>query len=1338
MIVSQKKDAISRLIASLNSEQLHLLKAITALLKDILPSHVKRYCARHNYAFRHFNELLTLLKEKGLATTHSGQTFLVHEAAVVLDPHLRTEVLLLIAQDDEATWDDYTDLIELSCMKGPYDFTPELIYHNLQYILEYMREEKIRLFHFVLPWQITTHYLSTLLPVWTDYPTLYPLLEAQGEEVVAEAIGSRVSDCLLQGDLVMIRGVETFLSYTQKNFTALRMQEQLFLVARYLYRGDFDTFNKQVERIQELNPLVRFVYFYFQGKTHEAMDLYDQLLRFLSPQITKRMRMTGILFIDFLYVCTLMRHQPAGIKKILLLLLNGPEMQAFGYHYKSVRLLIQVALQSDPSKVELMHHVFDGEAVNDLLYAMTIQRYGVRHSVEAYEQAVTSLQGDGLQLFAPALAYEKIFPASKELAPWERTLGILMGEIKPGEGIPMSRIVYLINDSLEVQPRLQKSKDGIRFTKGRSLSLKQFKTLQEGMTAFDREVVDMMQIERRYTWSRAEASNYQLGGFEVIKKLVGHPAVFLQDAPSVAVDIQEVQPTLAITQRADGYYVAHNLGSADLHELQFTFWDGATRLRVVELSESVADICRMMTQVSPFPLAACEKLMEVIAQLSKEITIHSDLLASDLDVKQVETDSRLVLQMMPMGTAYKVDVFVKPLGHCPPYCRPGQGNEALIGQWEGETLQVMRHRDTEEVYLRRLQAHLDHAYFMDGLYQELDGPVDCLEFLDQVFGLEYVQVEWPEGGQLRVNKHADFSSFSIALKGKGNWFEVVGDLKLSDDASLDLADLLEQLHENPRSRFISLGNNEYVALTERLRRKLQAVESMVSRDKKGAMQLSAFAAPILSNWEKEGVQLRSDQSYKRLLDRISTVSEKEYRVPSQLQASLRPYQEDGFRWMARLAEWGAGACLADDMGLGKTLQTIALLLYRAAEGPSLVVAPASVLLNWEQEIRRFAPSLNVKVMHGAVRRRVLIKQAGTYDVVLTTYGLLVSEQSLLADKAWNVVALDEAHAIKNKETQMSRAAMRLQAKFRLLLTGTPLQNHLGEIWNLFQFMNPGLLGSFEQFHAKFTQPIVEANSKAQRDLLKRLVSPFLLRRIKSEVLDELPGKTEIVLSVELNAYEMRIYEAMRQRAERQLESGKLGAVQTLSEITKLRQAASHIGLVREGVEVISSKMKAFFDLLEEMQENGHRALVFSQFTSHLALFRKELERKKVDYLYLDGSTPVPQRAELVKTFQTGEQPLFLISLKAGGLGLNLTAADFIIHLDPWWNPAIEDQASDRAYRIGQKRPVTVYRLIAAQTIEEKIIALHQTKKDLANSLLEGANQSHKLTREELLDLVKLA
>ena len=428
------------------------------------------------------------------------------------------------------------------------------------------------------------------------------------------------------------------------------------------------------------------------------------------------------------------------------------------------------------------------------------------------------------------------------------------------------------------------------------------------------------------------------------------------------------------------------------------------------------------------------------------------------------------------------------------------------------------------------------------------------------------------------------------------------------------------------------------------------------------------------------------------------------------------------------------------MGLGKTMQALALLLTRAPDGPTLVVAPTSVCTNWISEIDRFAPTLNVIAFGGGDRQKIL-DNLKPFDLMVCSYGLLqqVRAAEMLAGVHWNMIILDEAQAIKNKNTRRSQAAMALQGDFKLITTGTPIENHLGELWNLFRFINPGLLGSEKHFHEKFAGPIERTNDVAVRRQLKRLVQPFILRRTKAQVLEELPPRTEIVLHVELSEEERRLYESLRQNAVQHLAgieglgSGK--HLRILAELMKLRRVCCNPALVMRDTTIPSSKLAVFGDVLEELLDNKHKALVFSQVVDHLQLIRNQLERKRICYQYLDGKTPVKERKKRIDAFQAGEGDLFLISLKAGGVGLNLTAADYVIHMDPWWNPATEDQASDRAHRIGQQRPVTIYRLVCKQTIEEKILALHQHKRDLADSLLEGTDMAGKMSADDLLQLI---
>ena len=486
----------------------------------------------------------------------------------------------------------------------------------------------------------------------------------------------------------------------------------------------------------------------------------------------------------------------------------------------------------------------------------------------------------------------------------------------------------------------------------------------------------------------------------------------------------------------------------------------------------------------------------------------------------------------------------------------------------------------------------------------------------------------------------------------------------------------------------------------------------------------------------------SDKAYTSFMEKTKSAFALHAEVPSMLNATLRPYQKEGFQWLCRLNAWGAGACLADDMGLGKTLQMLAFLLYKAAEGPSLVVAPKSVIQNWMSEAKRFTPTLHTILLNEEANRHQVIKDSKKDDVVLCTYGLLTTEGELLEKKEWNVICLDEAHQIKNRQTAASHTAMQLHAGYRVILTGTPLQNNLSELWNLFQFINPGLLNTWPVFRDSF---IAVPPDEEHREMLKDLTQPFILRRTKHEVLQDLPEKTILTHMVEQTDKELEVYEEMRRLTEIKFKDKKTKAERNeakelrmnfFTELMKLRQAACSMKLVYAGWKDQSSKIEELMNLLDGIVYNEeNNVIIFSQFTSFLEMVKPEFKKRNWDFLYLDGQTPMDKRKEIVAKFQKGESRIFLSSLKAGGLGINLTAANYVILLDPWWNPAIENQAMDRAHRIGQKREVTVIRLITCQTIEEKILRLHERKQELSDEILDGTSDSWQLTYEDILDMV---
>ena len=718
------------------------------------------------------------------------------------------------------------------------------------------------------------------------------------------------------------------------------------------------------------------------------------------------------------------------------------------------------------------------------------------------------------------------------------------------------------------------------------------------------------------------------------------------------------------------------------------------------------------------------------------MTVHSDIAEGTAAVKSIEADTRIRVQIVPIGDGLKAELFVKPLGSEPPYVKPGKGSKVVYGIVNGEKCQAIRNISKENANSDKLTDDVAQAFDAD-LTEEavtFSDSYECLSLLEIINKHSEIAIlEWPEGERFRMKKSASFANLQLRIKGKGQWFELDGDLNVDEETVLSLKELIN-LTRKSKGRFIELKSGEYLALTEDLKKHIDELEAYTTIDKNG-ISVNRFASHALEEITSHAASFKTDKSWREFQKKIKDTSASDAQLPATLEAELRPYQEDGFRWMARLKAWNAGACLADDMGLGKTVQAIAMMLHQAENGPILVVCPASIVPNWGSELQKFAPTLNVVNLKPG-NREDSFSSLAPFDVLVITYGLLQTEDDRISKINWAMAVLDEAHAIKNTQTKSSKAAMNIQSDFKLALTGTPIQNHLGELWNLFNFCNPGLLGTL----AQFTDRYVKNEIPAQKSHLKKLITPFILRRTKNKVLEELPPKTEITHSVVLSEKELAFYEALRREAINTIESnnGPNGQqhLQALAEITKLRLACCNTTLVNKDIQLPSAKLEAFFEIVNELRANKHRALVFSQFVGHLAIVRRELDQQGISYQYLDGSTSIPDRQLAVKAFQSGKGELFLISLKAGGLGLNLTAADYVLHLDPWWNPAVEDQASDRAHRIGQLRPVTIYRLVAKNTIEEKIVKLHATKRDLADSLLDGTDQSARLSTVDLLNLLK--
>ena len=478
------------------------------------------------------------------------------------------------------------------------------------------------------------------------------------------------------------------------------------------------------------------------------------------------------------------------------------------------------------------------------------------------------------------------------------------------------------------------------------------------------------------------------------------------------------------------------------------------------------------------------------------------------------------------------------------------------------------------------------------------------------------------------------------------------------------------------------------------------------------------------------------------------MEEYDFEIPQSLNGILRNYQKEGFRWIKALHENGFGGILADDMGLGKSLQVICFILSEMEKAKksenkrTLIVCPASLVYNWKREFEKFAPNLIVKTVSGNVdERHEMIMESGKKDILVTSYDLLKRDIEVYGDMEFFAEIIDEAQYIKNSTTQVAKAVKLINATFRLALTGTPVENRLSELWSEFDFLMPGFLFNYKRYKEQFEQPIVRDNDQETMVRLQKMISPFILRRLKKEVLKDLPDKVEENMYVKLEGEQQKLYDAHVKRMKLMLEKTddvefNTSKIQILAELTKLRQLCCDPAILFDKYKGESAKADMCIELIKNATENGHKILLFSQFTSMLENLQKRMIKEGISFYTLTGSTDKRERAKMVEKFNFDDTSVFCISLKAGGTGLNLTSADIVINYDPWWNVAVQNQATDRAHRIGQKNVVNVYKLITKGTIEEKIVNLQERKQELADKVLGGESiGSASFNKEELLELL---
>lgn len=927
---------------------------------------------------------------------------------------------------------------------------------------------------------------------------------------------------------------------------------------------------------------------------------------------------------------------------------------------------------------------------------------------------------------------------------WDRALDKLQAFLAPPAAakaeapVKSRRLIFLFDAAtLEISPVEQTSKR-VGWSGGRPVSLMRlFKrdANLDYLTPEDQKVLNAIKKHNDY-----HHDYYEIDGIRGPSALVGHPRIFDMATPDRQVEVISYPVELVV--REDGDRIRIGLSHSAAEPRVFVEMETPTRWRVIEVTPALVDLGSILGPDGlKAPKEARERVIALVQTDNPRLPVHSEL--AGVATQIADGDTSPVLQISPDGGDFTIRAFVRPLGEGGPAYVPGVGSHSVLVPTEGGHVRINRDLPGEMAGLEAMASacpaleawrETDHAWRIGAL----DAALEALQQLHDIAGA--VRLEWPEGAAIKPTRTIGTSAVSLNIASGRDWFEVKGKIQVDEDLVLDMADILARL-STARGRFIALDDGRYLALTEDLRRRLDSFAA-VTEAAKGGRRIGVAGAGAVEDLVNAVGAVKADTRWSALIDKLAAAQSYEPELPPGLVADLRDYQMQGFVWLARLSRLGLGACLADDMGLGKTIQTLALLLSDAAKGPSLVVAPTSVCHNWTLEAARFAPGLRVRMLAATPDRAALVGSLGPGDVLVASYGLLHTEAELLASRRFAVAVFDEAQNLKNAETRRAQASKRIEADFRLALSGTPVENRLEDLWSLYDTVNPGLLGSRESFQRRFAGPIEKGEGAHARQALKALLRPYLLRRTKAAVLAELPSRTEIALEIEPGDEERAFYEALRRKALENLADTSGGGgggqkrIRILAEIMRLRRAACNPALVDATAGIESAKLTALLDLTAELIANRHRALVFSQFTGHLDLVEAALKAAGVRLLRLDGSTPAKERARLVDAFQAGEGDLFLISLKAGGTGLNLTGADYVIHLDPWWNPAVEDQATDRAHRIGQTKPVTVYRLVLKDSIEEMILALHVTKRALSADFLDGADQAGVLDAEDLMALIR--
>jgi len=907
--------------------------------------------------------------------------------------------------------------------------------------------------------------------------------------------------------------------------------------------------------------------------------------------------------------------------------------------------------------------------------------------------------------------------------------------------VDTSRIAWNVDfrHGLTIHPMFQQArKRGGGWTKGRKVDMTELFLDSTPLSETDLKIRRKIRLN---PGSGYYSSNCVYDFGDVLYELIGQSNVYMDGQ---LVEVAEFDGLLTATKQKDGLdFTFSNIDPISKISInnQYIVCINAdlVTIKIYKGSKTQVEFAKSIYELSTVPLHREKEFFERAQKLQRLVNL---VLPTELaGPTELETTHPLIVLRSRKDGALDYGIRVRDADDR--LVKPAEGVMIRSAIKEDKPVQWVRSLADERAVSNDLIKRLElEDEKVDGTLSDFGKAINLIEKLQAQE--PKIEVLWDKTSEAPIHVLGTISSQNVrvGITQKRDWFNLTGSCTIGDK-EFDIVSLMDSLRaEAEGSRYgdyVKLKDGGWAKISDQLRTSLNQIRDSVNQER-GSLRFDRTSALAMREAEQH-LQIQSTRAWQECLARLSRSEKLEPILPEALNATLRDYQVEGYKWLRRLAEWGVGGILADDMGLGKTVQTLAAVIDRAAEGATLVIAPTSVCFNWMREVEKFAPSMTA-FMYRETDRAEFLTSVGNNQIVVCSYGLALRDAEPLAKVEWGTMVLDEAQAIKNSRSKTSMAIATIPSKWTVALTGTPVENHLGELWSLFRVVAPGVFGGWDQFRTRFAAPIERDDDDERRGALRKRLQPFVLRRTKKEVLKDLPARTEMNLYVELSAAERALYDEVRLSAIGEADAiTKLPDVQDqrfkiLALLTRLRQISCHPRLVHDSWKEGSAKLTQLTETLLQLREEGHRVLIFSQFVTHLKLIREMLEVEKITYQYLDGSTPAAARQVQVDQFQNGDATAFLISLKAGGTGLNLTAADYVIHMDPWWNPAVEDQATDRAHRIGQQKPVMVYRIVAQNTIEEEILRLHDTKRDLVAGILDGTHSAGKLSTADLLELLR--